>query len=344
MLTARVLILYNQPVLARDHPESDQEYEVLDSVERVVVALEEAGYRVETLGIGTEPDDLVAGLRRSSPDVVFNLFEGLGGRGETEAVVAGLLEWLEIPFTGSPPHALCLGRDKYRTKSALLGAGLPTPSFLLVDSPQVPEWTGSWPVMVKPALQDASVGINQGSVVTTPEEMIGRVQYVLERYGPPVLLEEYIAGREIMVSLIDRPDWSEDGSLSVLPLAEIEFLAHNDGLWPIYSYEAKWTLGSVESDYTPLTVPVKFEPEVAAQIVEVSRKAYQLVGCRDYGRVDLRVTAEGRPYILEVNPNPFLHSYALRHGLEEMGRSHSDFITGLVRLALTRRGHARHSA
>src|SRR5438552_4419101 len=179
MRAVRVLILYNHPVLSADHPDVESEREVLSTVEAVSAMLTEAGFTVSRLGADHDPHALLAGLCAERPDVVFNLFEGTGDDGNTEAYVAGLLEWLNLPFTGSPFQTLALARNKHLTKSLFRGAGLPTPDSFLVESLPVAESPLDWPVIVKPATQDASIGLDQGSVVTNQQRLEERVAFLL---------------------------------------------------------------------------------------------------------------------------------------------------------------------
>src|SRR5207244_1765769 len=153
----RVLVLHNRPVLPGDHPHAASEREVVDTAHAVRAVLEDADHDVDLLGVSHDPAELLAGLRHHRPDVVFNLFEGTGDASENEAYVAGLLEWLGIPFTGCPATALAVARDKCLTKRLFRGAGLPTPEFLLVERSPVAEWRGAWPVIVKPGREDASL-------------------------------------------------------------------------------------------------------------------------------------------------------------------------------------------
>src|SRR6516162_10244047 len=162
----RVLVLYNEPVLPADHPDADSEHEILYTTDVVAGHLTEAGFDVTRLGVSRDPSALLTGLRRAKPEVVFNLFEGLADHYGTEAYAAGLLEWLGLPYTGCPFQTLCLARSKHLTKHLLQGAGLPTAGFFIVEALPVPECPLEWPVIVKPAEQDASVGLDQGSVVT----------------------------------------------------------------------------------------------------------------------------------------------------------------------------------
>src|SRR5262249_25964506 len=148
------------------HPEADCEHEILYTTEAVAQSLAAAGYRVSRLAVSRDPGRLLSGLAEYRPDVVFNLFEGLADANDTEAHGGGLPEWLGVPCTGCSSQALCLARTKHGTKRLLQGAGLPTPRFLVVERLPVPACDLSWPVIVKPATQDGSVGLDQGSVVT----------------------------------------------------------------------------------------------------------------------------------------------------------------------------------
>src|SRR5947209_2633797 len=176
MPAPRILVLFNDPVLPIDHPDAASEREILDTVNSVSRTLRRAGFRVSRLGIGNDLTALAEGLEEHCPDAVFNLFEGLSNRPFTESVVAGMLEWLKVPFTGCPSDTLTLARDKQRTKFLLRGAGLPTAPFFTVDHLPVPECRLDWPVIVKPANQDASCGIEQESVVQNQAELTSRVE------------------------------------------------------------------------------------------------------------------------------------------------------------------------
>jgi D-alanine-D-alanine ligase len=336
MSAPKVLVLHNQPTLPDDHPDALAEHEILFTVEEVSNHLRAAGYEVARLGVGNDPAPLLAGLCAARPDVVFNLFEGTHDRGQTEAFAAGLLEWLDIPFTGSPCDTLTLARGKHLTKRLLRGAGLPTPAFFVADAPPVPPCPLDWPVIVKLAAEDASVGIDQGSVVTAQGQLERRVAYLRKHYGGPVLVEEFIPGREFNLSLIELPD------LQVLPLYEIVFQDTDPGYWPIMTYDAKWRNESPEYTATPSRHPADVPPRLAARLRSLAVRAFRLLGCRDYARIDFRVSPAGKTYILEVNPNPALNPYAgLSVTLQAAGWAHDRFTVELVRRALTRAKKAR---
>jgi D-alanine-D-alanine ligase len=336
----RVLVVYNEPVLPRDHPDFASEHDILETLADTCRILQAAGFTVGRLGFNHDPAVLLKELRDSPPDAVFNLFEGLATDPGTEVTAAGLLEWVGVPFTGSPSTAIALARDKVRTKHLLRGAGLPTPPFLVVEDPPWPAWPHPWPAIVKPACQDGSVGIDQNSVVTDQEQLANRVEYILERYGPPVLIEQFIFGREFHVSYIEEPGETPLAPvLTLVPLAEVRFRDERaEGLWPVYTYEAKWAEQSEEFRTSPLETPVYVPAAETERIDQVCRAAYRLVGLRDYGRVDIRLAPNGEPYVLEVNPNPYLNSAPLVRGLEIIGRSFKQFVADLVWAALARAG------
>jgi D-alanine-D-alanine ligase len=286
------------------------------------------------------------------PDAVFNLYEGVANRGGTEAYVAGLLELLRIPYTGCPFSALVLARDKPKTKYLLRGAGLPSPAFFVVESADSVGWVESseptrsdenkmvgfeasahptlgWPLIVKTATEDASVGIDHQSVVSSQNELTNRVRWLLDRYPPPVLVEQFINGREFNVGVVEWP------KPRTLPISEIVFHSREPGRWPLVTYDAKWSVGSPDDLATVPHCPADVAPELARELERLALDAFTLLGCRQYARVDFRTNAAGEPFILEVNPNPDYHPDAgLTRALKVAGISHEEFTVGLVRQLL----------
>ncbi len=332
MTAPLVLVLYNHPLLPVDHPDAASEHTVVDIAQSMATILEEdAGYRTTLLGLKQDPTVLWNELRRRKPAAVFNLFEGNLDNTDTESYVAGLLQWQGVPFTGSSMHTLPLARNKHLTKQLFRGAGLPTANFFTVDDLPVPPCELEWPVIVKPACQDASVGLDQDSVCTDQYQLEQRVQFILETYGPPVLVEEYIRGREFNVALMELPD------LESLPPSEIVFPQEKPGFWPILTYACKWKPGTDEYDLTPPKYPADISPRLAGRLRAIARQAYRLLDCRDYARVDFRVRPNGKPYILEVNPNPEISDDAGFAGcLSSVHTSYRGFIVRLIQHALNR--------
>ncbi|MBI1915674.1 MAG: hypothetical protein HYS12_13220 [Planctomycetes bacterium] len=351
-MAPHVLVVYNQPLLPEAHPESESEREVLETTEAVCQALTAASFRVSRLAVGRDPVALAEGVRRHGPDIVFNLFEGLGDDSATEATFAGLLEWLGVPFTGSTGQTIGLSRSKPLAKHVLYAAGLPTPDFFVVDTATdsrlqrgvsslksvVRPGNLGWPVIVKAANQDASVGIDQGSVVTGLGQLRKRVALLLERYGPPVLVEQYIDGRELTVGVVEVP------ALRALPPSEFMFKPRDGTAWRIVTYDAKWRVGSVDFQHTPFCERASVMPELQERLHNLALRAYRVLGVRDYGRVDFRVAASGEVFILEANPNPDLSpEAALADGVLAAGTSHADFVVQLARRALARKGRGPRS-
>ncbi len=327
----RVLILYNEPILPLDHPDAESEHEILYTVDEVEKPLRAAGFDVTRLAVQRDPSVLLARVKKRKPDVVFNLFEGLADNYDTEAHVAGLLEWLELPYTGCPYQTLAMARSKHITKLLFQGAGLPTAPFYVVEELPAAENTLGWPVIVKPAAQDSSVGLDQGSVVTDQLKLNERVAYLLETYGGPVLVEQFISGREFNVGVVECPE------LRVLPVSEILFTDPSPDYWPLVTYDGKWKPGSRDYESTPPKYPAEVTPRLRAKLEKLSTDAFRLLGCRDYARVDFRLSPAGKPFILEVNPNPdFSPMAGLSGGLTSAGMSHAGFAVELVRRALAR--------
>jgi D-alanine-D-alanine ligase len=333
----RVLILYNEPVLPPGHPEYDSEQEVLYSAQVIGESLQREGIPMARLGI-TSPAGLLDGLQATSPDVVFNLYEGIPGQEDSEVGVAALLEWLRVPFTGCPSHALVLARNKPLVKLLLTASGIATPEYFLVErGDRCPPNPLGWPVIAKPGRGDASVGIDQGAVATSDRQLRDRVDRLFAEHDGPVLVERFITGREIHATVVDL---GAAGVPTVLPLAEIRF-EPDDNLWPIYTYDAKWKEQSREYQLRPVDIPAKGLPaDVADRLTEAADRTYRLVGCRDYARIDIRLAPDGTVYVLECNPNPSITSVMMENGLELLGWDYDVFMARMVRNAHARGGAA----
>jgi D-alanine-D-alanine ligase len=338
MTAPSILILYNEPVLPSDHPDAGSEHDILDTVNDTYKVLRAAGFDTARLGVNYDPQPLLDRLKHNRPDAVFNLFEGLATQTGTEVSAAALLEWLNVPFTGCPSAALALGRDKVRAKYILAAAGIPTPEFAVVETLPVPRWRRPWPAIVKPAYQDASVGIEQGSVVTSQKQLDERVKFVLATYGAPVLVERFISGREFHVNMIDRRNAAPNDPPVVLPLCEIAFTNGTPGRWPVYTFTAKWHENSDEYKAAPVRAPVEIPPDDFARLAQIARRAYRTLQCRDYARIDARMDERGNFYVLEMNPNPYLNSLALVNGLVSVGRSHEWLLVEMALGAIARGG------
>ncbi|HLB01292.1 MAG TPA: ATP-grasp domain-containing protein [Bacteroidota bacterium] len=238
-------------------------------------------------------------IRRLRPDIVFNIAEGLNGVSR-EAQVPAMLDMLGIPYSGSDPLTLALCLDKSRTKEVLAHHRIPTPKFHLVESMEdVRNIHTALPVMVKPVHEGSSKGIFDASLARTGTALEGAVEKILYGYGQPAIVEEYLPGREFTVGIIGNgPD------LRVLPVVEINFSSLPEGVNPIYSYEAKWLWDTIDDPLDIYECPARLDPALADEMAAVCERAYRILRCRDWSRIDVRLDAAGRPNIIEVNPLP----------------------------------------
>jgi D-alanine-D-alanine ligase len=327
----RVLITYNEPVLPLVHGEADSEREVMDAVEAVADHLSLAGLDIKRAAVGTELEAIRDGLREWQPDVVFNLFEGLGNDPHSEIRFAQILEDERVAYTGCSSRTLWQAGRKDIAKGLFRQAGLPTADFYVVEDLPLAAFEIEWPAFVKPAFRDASIGIDQRSVVTDRAQLEKQVARVAGEQGFPILVEQFVHGREISVAMIDWPE------LRVLPPVETLF-ASNNGDWPICTYNSKWDPESRDYASTPLDYPAKLKPSVAEGLDEVARRAFRALECHGFVTIDFRVCPEGTPYLLEVNPNPGLKpTSCLIDLLSLVEIPYSDFLINLVHAAKAQR-------
>jgi D-alanine-D-alanine ligase len=327
----RVAVLYNSPTLPTDHPDAVSEADVVAVADAIVAALDVGGFEAWPLAAAPPVAGLVAALSDPRPHLIFNLIEGFGGRSGGEAYVTGLLELLGLPYTGCPPEAQALCHRKGLAKALLRGLGLPTAPFaVLAPGDSLPDWDWSGPAIVKPEEEDASLGIDQGSVVSSSAEMAARVTHLRQEYGPRVLVESYLPGREFNIGVLGLPE------PAALPVAEVVFRPPA-GSWPILTYNAKWHEGSEEDRASPVRCPAEIDPELSGRLTRLAVAAFLATGCRDVARIDVRLDGRGEPMILEINPNPDLGpSAGWARALKVSGRDYRGTLVALARQALER--------
>ncbi len=292
-------IVYNPPV-ARGDANWESSVDVLTQVEAIEAALGNAGRTTRRIALTRDLASFLDEMRAHEIDAVFNLCETVE---EDPALCwhpAAVLELLNVPFSGSPSRALVLTADKVLTKQLLTANGIRTPGFGEYRGRETFDPSGlEFPVIVKPRFEDASIGIEQDSIFETPKALMNRIETFNARFGP-VMVEEYVEGREFNVSLIGYPE------ARVLPMAEIDFSAFPDDLYKIVGYRAKWVEDSFEYNNTPRLFSARVSPETSSELRSTALHCFNLFGLRDYGRVDMRVDDRGRVYVLEINANPCL--------------------------------------
>jgi D-alanine-D-alanine ligase len=335
----RIVVVFNRDFEgAEADPENKAREDIREIAENIVRILEGAGYDSSSLGVTSDVHAALEEIEARRPDAVFNLCESIQGDNRFEALLPLLLEVRGIPYTGSGSFALSLALRKDKAKEILQARGIPVPRGRLVREPDTSGIDLRFPLMVKPAREDASVGISSSSVVADRAALSQQVKHVLRHYQQPALVEEYIDGREIYVSLLgrvgDRPQ--------IFPYFEIDFSEMPADRPRIVSFEAKWVEDSVEYRGTK---PVRCEgllPALRQKIAETAQAAFEAIELRDYGRMDVRLHADGTPYIIDVNPNCDLSDLAggFSKAARAGGLAYKDVILRIVSLALSRRPHA----
>jgi D-alanine-D-alanine ligase len=274
---------------------------VLDEVNAVTAALERLGidYRrqpVENL------EHLNHILQQSRQRIIFNLVEEFSDNIFSACFVPAVCRANGRAFTGNDTPALLLSQNKWQAKAVLKAASLPCPNGVLIPITKqifVPALS-SGKYIVKPLYSDASEGIDSSSIVEIPGSALRKaVERVHRQFGQPALVEQYIPGRELNVSVLQR-----EGRLEVIAIAEIDFSKFDDDQPRIVDYSAKWQPESFAYNNTPRIIPAQISAQTAEIVEKSSLQACSLTGCSGYIRVDFRMDKDEQPYILEINPNP----------------------------------------
>lgn len=330
MKQPRVAIVHNRPA-APGEANWESSADVLAQVEAIEASLGELDCASTRIPFSRDLAAFVARLREERADIAFNLCESVDEDPLLIGHPAAVLELLNIPFTGSSAMALLLSTDKLTVKRLLVASGLRTPAFFLYEGGEVLRPAGlNFPVILKPRFQDASIGIEQDSVLRSSKGLLARLEEQYARFGP-ILVEEYVAGREFNVSLLGFP------KPRVMPLAEIDFSSFPDDLHRIVSYKAKWDESSFEYQHTHRLFPDNLPETLQRAMRRTARDSFQLFGLRDYARVDLRLDGLGRINILEVNANPCLSPDAgFAAAAARSGMAYTEMVAELLRMAAAR--------
>jgi D-alanine-D-alanine ligase len=268
-----------------------EEYDSENTIRAIQQVLEGLGHQVVRLGGGVK---FVERIRQEPVDLVFNLAEGGKGRSR-EAHIPALLEMLEMPYTHSDPLTLALTLDKEMTKRIIASDGIPTPDFRMIRNvAELVHVDLPFPLFVKPACEGSSKGIRSHSRVNTPEELSHEVERLLGDYGTPVLVEDFLCGREFTVGILGN------GSPYVLAIMEV---SPADGCVEdfVYSLVMKRECANRVRYQSP---PPDVSVALLEQIEDMAIRSYKILGCRDVARVDFRLDQRGMPHVIEVNPLP----------------------------------------
>ena len=295
----RVGLLHNEP-LPEGAPNWESSADVLIQVAAIETVLAELGHTPLRLPFTRDLTAVLGRITTAKTDCIINLCESVDEDPLLVGHPAAVLELLRLPFSGSTASALLLSTDKAVSKQLLHGAGLPTPGFFLYEGGEVVIPDGlRFPVILKPRFQDASIGIDQESVIPQQALLAEPLRRFHGQYGP-ILVEEFISGREFNIALMGN------APLRVLPMAEIDFTGLPDHLHRIVGYRAKWEEDSLEYRHTNRVFPNDLSSVLTERLRQLARDCFRLFGLRDYGRIDLRLDEHHEPFVLEVNANPCL--------------------------------------
>jgi D-alanine-D-alanine ligase len=339
---ARILICYNAPATVfavYNGKPSDIKSKGKDLSETVFAkeigkfkkSLKEYFTHVSDYAVDGDINKMIAVLTDYEPDAIFNFVESVDGVAQLEYCIASLFQLMDYELTGNSPLTLGSCLSKTLTKNILKSVDVNTPDFVTIypDTPFSNEdFNLKFPVILKLANEDASIGISELSVVHNSEDLYSHLDFLIATYNQPVLIEEYIDGREFNVAILGE---------EILPISEIEF--HLPPEFPkIVTYEGKWIEGSIYYNNTVPKCPAVIDNRLKKNLEAMALKAYKAMNCRDYARVDIRIDSEKVPYVIEVNPNPdiSLDSGFVR-AAAAAGISHSELLFRIASFALARK-------
>jgi D-alanine-D-alanine ligase len=341
-----VAVIYNEPspelyVKTKEQEEADVNFKTyfeiddmtpMEEYEVLVRKLKRLGVDAYTLNIKDDLQLMLDDIKKQKPDVIFNFVEIYKENSRLEMNIVGIYELLGIPYTGAPAFALANCQNKLLAKKLLGANGLPIPPYFIVKK-KLKQYRHKlrYPLLVKPSLEDASVGIENESIVLNSRELKERINYVLDYFAQPALVEEFIEGRELNVAVLG------DKRLKVLPISEIDFSKMPDHLHNIVSYQAKWDPLHESYHKTIPKCPARLPKKIEDKASEIALKAFAVMGCRDYARVDMRLDSEKNLYVLEVNPNPDLTDGAgFMRSAGAAGLSYAQALKKIIMLAYAR--------
>jgi D-alanine-D-alanine ligase len=301
--------------------------------DEVAEALAKLGHEPAQHVLDGSPKSLHA-LARLDGDLVFNLAESFAGNDTADYCIAAYLELVERRFTGAGSHGLLYAQDKAVAKKILEFHGIHTPVFARSFRGRLDfSHDLEFPVIVKPAREDGSIGIEFSSVVSSIRELMERIDWLHANFDSPVLIEEYVEGREMYVGVLGN-----DNPLA-LPVIELDLSKLPEGRPRIAGAEVKWGKGTRAYRETKSAVAEGLAEETVALLQQTAVAVYQALDLRDYARIDMRLRPDGRVAVIEANPNPWLASKAeFAMAARKAGRTYTQLIEEITDLAMARYG------
>lgn len=297
----------------------------------VIAALTRLGHKVSMVGAYDDVNVIIHGIRKHKPDMVFNLMEHFNGRSEYDRNIPALLELMGVRYTGANPTSFMLCGNKSIAKQMLMHHRVRTPQFVVARFKKtfVRPKTLPFPILVKPVRTDASYGISQSSFVENDTDLQARITYIHETFSQDALVEEYVDGRELYVSILGHH------KLTAFPIRELTFAEVPEDEPRIATYRAKWD----EVYRKKWGIKNRFANPIGADalehIIATCKRAYQVLGGQSYARIDLRLTSKNEVAIIEVNPNPFLADFEdYAESAKKSGLSYDELIQRIVNIGM----------
>jgi D-alanine-D-alanine ligase len=302
-----VSVTSSEPRPEEEPPSIDDAYAEWDSAETIDAVASALSAYGEVIRLEAT-EEFPERLRAERPDIVFNIAEGLRGPNR-EAHVPAICEFYDVAYSGSDPFTLSLCLDKARTKDVLSVNGIPNAPYTLIDSEssleswmraaRAPLATPTAPLFLKPVQEGSSKGITERNLVRNDDELESQARFLLETYAQPVIAESFLTGAEFTCGVLGNGNGAR-----VLPLVSINFGSLPAGAVPIYGYEAKWIWDTPADPLDIFECPARIDARLQSAIEDVVLRAYRVLGCRDWSRIDVRLDTAGVPNIVEVNPLP----------------------------------------
>jgi len=300
--------------------------------EEIFEALQKLGHEPSFFELDGRPQSLHS-LAKCDADLIFNLTESFDGDDTKEMNVVAYIDLLGLRFTGAGPHSIFMSQDKAIAKKIFAFHGIKTPFFATSYRGRIEHAHDiSFPLIIKPALEDGSIGIDENSVVKNVKEMMERVQYIQDEFDSPALIEEYIEGREIYAGILGSYERAQ-----VLPLVELDLSKLPEGTPKIATYDVKFEKNTEAYKLTKSHIAEDLDEETTQRLSDTALAAYRALKLRDYGRIDMRLAPNGDVYVIEANPNPWLASrQEFAMAAKASGLTYTELIGSIVDLAMSR--------
>ena len=340
---AKILICYNSPVsifpIYNGKPageESDSkdlsEHSFAANMLEIEKHLKNFFTDVSSLAVDRNVKRTIKEIISYNPDAILNFVESVEGITHYEYCMAGLYELLGYNYTGNIPSTLGNCLNKLRTKEILYSTGINTPRAVTLAPGQ--KFTNkdvdlNYPLILKLLDEDASIGISENSVVNNYKELRKHYKFLTDTYKKSIIVEEYIVGRELNCAVLGGKP---------LPVSEIDFSGLPDDFPKIVTYDGKWIEGSTYYNHTKPVCPANIDDETKKKVEKIAVEAYNVLGCRDYARVDVRLSSDGVPHVIEINPNPDVSSDSgFARAAAAAGKNYSELLFTITSFALERK-------